>query len=98
MRCLAPGFTRAALVFYVGNKGKVRTYCETPAQSVYDDLEHVPHLASLSDSASHWDVDKIILAVGLDAVKTAIICLKQAMVKVVVLETREIDKYKTLLV
>jgi hypothetical protein len=75
-----------------------KTYCETPAQSAYDDLEYVPHLASLSDSASHRDVDKIILAVGSDAVKTAIICPKQAMVKVVVLETREVDKYKTFLV
>jgi hypothetical protein len=50
----------------------VKTYCKTPAQSVYDDLECVPHLASLSDSASHQDVDKIILAVRSDAVQTAI--------------------------
>jgi nucleoside-diphosphate-sugar epimerase len=53
---------------------ETETYGEPPSQLPYDDLEDVAALTSLPDSAFHRDIDKIVLAAGSEAVKTAIIC------------------------
>ena len=50
------------------------TYGEGPSQPPYDDLENVSGLTSLPDQAFHRDVDKLVLAAGSGAVKTAIVC------------------------
>jgi nucleoside-diphosphate-sugar epimerase len=50
------------------------TYGESPSQPPYDDLENVSGHTSLPDQAFHRDVDKLVLAAGSDAVKTAIVC------------------------
>jgi hypothetical protein len=50
------------------------TYGKGPSQPPYDDLENISGLTSLPDQAFHRDVDKLVLAAGSDAVKTAIAC------------------------
>ncbi|KAL3419777.1 nucleoside-diphosphate-sugar epimerase [Phlyctema vagabunda] len=52
-------------------------YGEAPSQKPYDDLDRVSDLTSLPDSASHRDVDKIVLganAANPDVVRTAVVC------------------------
>lgn len=51
-----------------------KTWGEPNSQAPYNDLAGVSALTSLPDFAFHRNVDKIILAAGSDAVKTAIIC------------------------
>jgi nucleoside-diphosphate-sugar epimerase len=79
---LAAGHTKEKPGYWVHLSGtgiliwkdaETKTYGEPPSQPAYNDLEKVSELTSLPDSAPHRDVDKIVLAAGSDAVKTAII-------------------------
>ena len=53
---------------------ETKIYGEAPSQQPYDDLDRVSDLTSLPDTAWHREIDKAVLSVGSDAVKTAIVC------------------------
>jgi nucleoside-diphosphate-sugar epimerase len=82
-RGISSGHTKERPGFWIHTSGTgilcwkdmdTETYGEGPSQPPYDDLENVSGLTSLPDQAFHRDVDKLVLAAGSDAVKTAIVC------------------------